>query len=302
MSSVDRSISRLAETQNGIVARRQLLAMGIGARAIEGRLDRGVLHPVHRGVYAVGHRLLHPKGRWTAAVLAVGCGAVLSHRSAAQLWRLHAGSSGSISVTRAKGWRAPAGLSVHRSSLPDDERTVVDGIPVTTVPRTLFDLAAVVSRRQLERALNEAEVLGLTDALSVPDLLERHPRRPGSAVLRELLRDEEALTGVTQNDFEEDFVALLDAHRLPRPQFNADVVVRGRHFNVDCLWRERRLIVELDGRAVHGTVRAFEEDRERDRLLLADGWRVMRLTWRQARDDGLAIAEDLRTALEQFAR
>ena len=172
---------------------------------------------------------------------------------------------------------------------------------MTTVPRTLLDLATVVSKRQLERALNETEVLGLTDPLSVPDLLGRYPRRPGSAVLRELLRDEAALSGTTQNDFEEDFAALLDAYRLPLPRFNADVAVPGRHFNVDCLWRERRLIVELDGRAVHGTPRAFETDRERDRLLLADGWRVMRLTWRQLRDDGPAIAEDLRTALEQSA-
>jgi very-short-patch-repair endonuclease len=273
--------------------------MGVSARTIEGRLARGALYPVHRGVYVVGHRLLHPRGRWTAAVLAGGPDAVLSHRSAAQLWRLQRGLSGSISVTRAKGWRAPTGVSVYRSSLRDDERTIVNGIPVTTVPRTLLDLSAVVSRRQLERALNEAEVLGLTDALSVPDLLERYPRRSGSAVLRELLQDESALTGITQNDFEEDFVALLDAYRLPRPRFNADVIVRARHFNVDCLWRESRLIVELDGRAVHGTPRAFETDRERDRLLLADGWRVMRLTWRQIRDDSAEIVADLRVLLEE---
>jgi very-short-patch-repair endonuclease len=182
--------------------------------------------------------------------------------------------------------------------LPADEFTVLNGIPVTTVPRTLLDLSAVLSKRQLERALNEAEVRRLTDALSVPDLLERYPRRPGSAVLRELLRDEGTLSGITQNDFEEAFVALVDAHRLPRPWFNADVVVRGRHFNVDCLWRARRLIVELDGREVHGTARAFETDRERDRLLLADGWRVMRLTWRQVRDDPAEIVADLRVLLE----
>jgi very-short-patch-repair endonuclease len=105
-------------------------------------------------------------------------------------------------------------------------------------------------------------------------------------------------TGSTRNDFEEAFVAVVDVHRLPRPRFNADVVVRGRHFNVDCLWRERRLIVELDGREVHGTERAFETDRERDRLLLADGWRVMRLTWRQVRDVSAEIVADLRVLLE----
>ena len=182
--------------------------------------------------------------------------------------------------------------------LATDESTVLDGIPVTTVPRTLFDLAATVSKRQLERALNEAEVRCLTDPLSLLDLLERYPRRPGSPVLRELLRDEAALGGITQNDFEEGFVALLDAYRLPRPRFNADIVVRGRHFNVDCLWWQQRLIVELDGRKVHGTALAFEADRERDRLLLSDGWRVMRLTWRQVCDDPAAIVADLRVLLE----
>jgi very-short-patch-repair endonuclease len=233
-----------------------------------------------------------------AATLAVGPRAVLSHRSAAQLWGLAPRKAIAPEVTIPRGWRGQAGICVRRSGLPADEVTQAEKIPVTTVPRTLLDLAAVVSKRQLELALNEAEVQRLTDALSVPDLLERYPRRPGSAVLRSLLRDEAALNGITQNDFEEDFVALLDAHSLQRPRFNADVVVRGRHFNVDCLWREGRLIVELDGREVHGTARAFETDRERDRLLLADGWRVMRLTWRQVRDDPAEIVADLRLLLE----
>ena len=256
------------------------------------------LFPLQRGVYAVGCRTLGIKGRWMAAVLTCGPGAILSHRSAGQLWRLVPRASHVPEVTRPRHFRGRSRVLAHRSTVPDDERTVVDGIPVTTVPRTLLDLAAVVSKRRLERALNEAEVLGLTDALSVPDLLKRYPGRRGSAVLRQLLRDEATLSGITQNDFEEGFAALLDAHRLQRPRFNADVVVRGRHFNVDCLWREGRLIVELDGRGVHGTARAFETDRERDRLLLADGWRVMRLTWRQVRDDPAEILADLRLLLE----
>lgn len=174
---------------------------------------------------------------------------------------------------------------------------MVDGIPVTTVPRTILDLAAVVSRRQLERAFDEVEVKGLTDRLSIPDLLARYPRRRGSAVLRALLDDDAVMCGITKNELEERFVALLDSHGLPRPRFNADVAVNGRFFSADGLWQQERLIVELDGRAVHGTRQAFEADRERDRLLLADGWRVMRVTWRQLRDDETRIAADLRTAL-----
>ncbi len=233
-----------------------------------------------------------------AAVLACGPGATLSHRSAARLWGLRHGSGASIEMTRAKGWRGPAGAKVHRASLPADERTVVDGIPVTTVPRTIVDLAAVIPGRQLERALNEAEVQGLTDPLSIPDLLERYPRRPGSAVLRALLNDQTAARGVTRNDFEERFVAFLDRHSFPRPRLNADVAVGGRFFSADCLWLDRQLIVELDGRAVHGTDQAFEGDRERDRILLAGGWRVTRVTWRQLRDDEAGVAADLRLLFE----
>jgi hypothetical protein len=131
-------------------------------------------------------------------------------------------------------------------------------IPITSVPRTLFDLASVLTPRRLERAMNEAEVRGLTDRLSIPDLLGRYPRRRGSAILRSLLWDEGAIRGITRSQLEERFVALLGAHGLPRPRLNATVSVRGRFFEVDCLWADRRLIVELDGRAMHGTTVALE--------------------------------------------
>lgn len=171
------------------------------------------------------------------------------------------------------------------------------GIPVTSVSRTQFDLAATLPRRQMERVMNEAEVRGLTSRLSLPHLLERYPGRRGNATLRELLADE-APGGITRNDFEEDFVAFLDAYRLPRPRFNATVSLRGRFFEADCLWEAQRLMVELDSRAVHGTERAFESDRQRDRILLAEGWRLARITWRQLRHEPEAIAADLRRTLE----
>ncbi len=173
---------------------------------------------------------------------------------------------------------------------------MVDGIPVTSVHRTIFDLAGMSRRRQVERAMNEAEVRRLTDRLSIPDLLERHPRARGAATLRELLA---ARTpgGITVNDFEEDFVAFLDAHLLPRPALNAPLAAAGRFFSIDCLWRDRRLAIELDGRAAHGTASAFESDRERDRILQAEGWRTARITWRQLQDDPEAVAADLRRLL-----
>lgn len=116
-------------------------------------------------------------------------------------------------------------------------------------------------------------------------------------MLRDLLDEGAEAGGVTKNDFEELFVPLLDSYGLPRPRFNADVSVAGRFYSVDCLWRRERLIVELDSRAVHGTRKAFESDRERDRLLMVDGWRVMRITWRQLRSQRASIASDLRMAL-----
>jgi very-short-patch-repair endonuclease len=171
------------------------------------------------------------------------------------------------------------------------------GIPATSPARTQFDLAAVFNRRQMERVLNEAEVLGLTDRLSLPHLLERYSGRRGSALLRELLADDETLRGVTRSTLEERFASLVEAASLPRPKLNAAVSVRGRFFEADCLWERQRLIVELDGRAAHGTESAFEKDRERDRLLLADGWRVVHLTWHQLEDEANAIVEDLRQLL-----
>jgi very-short-patch-repair endonuclease len=167
------------------------------------------------------------------------------------------------------------------------------------MPRTLFDLAAIVNRHQLELAFNEAEIQGLTDRLSIVHLLKRHPGRRGATVLRAIMADEKRARGVTKKELEKRFAAVLAGTDLPRPRRNADLAVGGRFYEVDCLWSEQRLIVELDGRATHGTARAFEGDRERDRLLQVDGWRVVRITWRQLRDDAPAVVVDLRRLLRQ---
>lgn len=232
-----------------------------------------------------------------AAVLACGPGAALSHRSAGQLWGLIPMSAAVPEVTRPRPFRVQVGVEAHHSRLPDDELVLVDGIPVTSVSRTLLDLAGILTKHQLERALNEAEVLRLTAKLSVPDLLERYPRRVGSAALRALFRDRAAVRGITRRELERRFQAVLADADLPLPRLNAAVSVRGRFFKADCLWAEQRLIVELDGRESHGTELAFERDRERDRLLLVEGWRVTRITWRQLRDDAPAVIADLHSLL-----
>lgn len=182
--------------------------------------------------------------------------------------------------------------------VPRDETTIVDGIPATGLSRTVLDLAGRSSSREVERMLNEAEILGLTDAISIPTLLARYPRRAGTAVVREVFRRNATARGITRKELERRFRILLATTDLPEPLRNAHIAVRGRFFEVDCLWRAQRLVVELDGRAVHGTDLAFERDREKDRLLITDGWRVTRITWLQLRDEGPAVLADLRTMLE----
>ena len=264
----------------------------MSGQMIKTRLARGSLHLLHLGVYSVGHRAITGDGRRMAAVLAFGPTAVLSHRSAGQAWGFVGQFTGEPEVTRPGRVRGRPGIVVRCSPLPTDEVTVLDAIPVTTVPRTLVDLAGVVDRRQLERAWNQTEVLQLRDLLSVAAVLDRHPGRRGTAALRRLLAAEHP-ADVTRNDLEEGFVALVDRSGLPRPRMNAHMALRGRFYEVDCLWERQRLVVELDGRAVHGTRTAFEGDRERDRVLLAEGFRVTRVTWHQMRDTPAAVAADL---------
>lgn len=183
----DRRIAELAGRQHGVVGRRQLQELGMGREAIEVRLRAGRLHRLHRGVYAVGHKALSLESRWMAAVLACGPGAVLSHRSAAALWGIRDPSSRAIEVTSRAKSRSRGSIQRHFAMLPDDEVTTQLEIPVTTVPRTLFDLAAVSSVDAVEHALLESEYLRLHDRLSLPDLLDRYPGRRGSPAIAECL-------------------------------------------------------------------------------------------------------------------
>lgn len=169
-----------------------------------------------------------------AAVLASGPYAVLSHRSAASLWRIRATTRSLIEVIASRQ-RSRPGIQTHRGSLPADEMTVVLDIPVTTVPRTLLDLAAVLPRRQVERAVNEAEVLQLFDALSLADLVARHPRRRGVATIRALLAARSHGSGITRSELEERFLVLLDQAGLPSPDVNLSVHVSGRWVEGDCV-------------------------------------------------------------------
>jgi uncharacterized protein DUF559 len=232
-----------------------------------------------------------------AAVLAGGSDAALSHRSAATLWGLQPSHRRLIEVTVERQRWSRRGIEMHRGNLPSDEITVLRDIPVTTVARTLLDLAAVLERRQVERAVHEAEARRLGDSLSLEEIVARHPRRRGVATVRAILSAGGIGSTVTRSELEARFVGFLDAVGLPRPEVNASLQVGGRWVEADCVWRAQRLIVELDGHAFHATTTAYERDRARDRSLHAGGWRVVRVTWRQLHDDAEALATDLRSLL-----
>src|SRR4051794_7046642 len=276
--SIDDAMAALAERQHGVVPRRQLTARGARADAIDHRVERRRLHPVHRGVYAVGHRKLTREGAWMAAVLAGGDGAVLSHRSAAALWGIRDTSAPDVSVIAVRPRRGRSGLAVCRITLAADEVTTHRAIPVTTAARTLLDLAALIDEHQLARAAERAEALRLGSPTSLAELVARYPGRPGVPNVKRLLDHGRVTPTTTRSELERRFLTLLDAAGLPRPLVNEPV---DGAKEPDFRWTRERLIVELDGFETHGTRAAFERDRARDRALMAAGWRVPQNTTRQ---------------------
>jgi very-short-patch-repair endonuclease len=227
-----------------------------------------------------------------AAVLAAGSGAVLSYRSAAELWRIRSSSRRRIEVSVPRRRRSTARLELHEVQMQPDEVTIEAGIPVTTPARTLFDLAAILSPQQLKAAFTEAEVRRLTSPTSLDALLTRYRGRRGTAALKRIL-EKHTHTAVPTSLLERRFLKLIETHNLPRPEINR---LTG-HGELDAIWPEQRLIVECDGFAFHGTREAFERDRAKDRALQAAGWRVVRITWRQLTDDPTTIARQLAALL-----
>src|SRR5918992_4288817 len=243
--ALDRAIADLAERQHGVVARFQLRDLGLSRDAIDGRIERGWLHALFRSVYAVGHRVLSSDGRWMAAVLAGGASAVASHRDAAAIWGIRPSSRQRIDVTVPRKLHPRDNLDFHYSVLPPDEVTTERTIPVTTIARTIFDLAAVTNRREVERAMHEADRRRLYDALSLSDLLRRYPRRRGTKAINAILATQD--TGPrTRNDFEEGFLSFIDRFNVPRPRMNEWLRISGHWIEADCIWHEQRVIVELD--------------------------------------------------------
>ena len=274
----DRRLAELAARQWGVVSIDQLAALGIGRGAVTKRVRAGRLHRLHAGVYAVGHKRLGREGRYLAAVLACGPGAAMSHRSAAAWWGLLASSATSVDVSAARGRHGGRGIRLHRPrSLDAQDTTHHEGIPITSVARTLLDLAATARPRELERALAQTQHQRLYDHTAIEDVIERTNGHRGQAKLARATQQEPALT---RSELEDRFLDLIDQANLPRPRVNAplDAPDHGR-IVPDFHWPDHRLIVETDGEETHGTRAAFRNDRRRDAALAAAGHRVVRFTW-----------------------
>jgi very-short-patch-repair endonuclease/predicted transcriptional regulator of viral defense system len=288
------ALAALAARQHGVVATWQLRELGFSRGAIAHLVAAERLHRLYRGVYAVGHTALHPHGRLMAATLACGPDAVLSHRDAAAVWGLRPSARPATDVTvPGLSRHGQRGITIHRTrSLPQDERAVRDGLPVTTVARTLLDLAEVIDRHQVRRAFEEAERLRLFDLRALKELARRHHGRRGLAVVNELLA-EAVEPPVTRSELERRFLELCHEAGLPAPQVNTQVA----GFEVDMAWPEARLVVELDGHEFHRTRAAFERDRARDAALQVAGHRVLRVTNRRMARERTAVVHAVRTLI-----
>lgn len=286
----ERRLAELATRQHGVVGRWQLLELGFSEKAIKARLGAGRLSHIYREAYAVGHRRLSQRGWWMAAVLASGLGAVLSHESAAALWGLMGARSRSdVTAPRGRQGRAPRHpIFLHRCQLEEEEWTLRAGIPVTTVARTLFDLAEVVDRVRLGRLWEEADKLHLLRLDAVAAVYERGKWRRARRRIRPVL--EEARYAVrTRSPLEDRFLPFCQKFELPPPSTNVLVLEK----EVDAAWLDARLLVELDSWEHHAHRAAFERDRSRDIELLLAGYRTIRVTNRRLDRDAPKLAGEI---------
>jgi predicted transcriptional regulator of viral defense system len=291
LSLREREIVALGNRQHGVISRRQLVDLGLGVRTIGRRLETGRLHRLHREVYAVGDPRVSVRGRWMAAVLACGEGALLSHRSAAALWGLIRPARDAVDVTSSSGRRRP-GIAVHECAVYDEDRSELAGIPVTSLARTVFDLAETIDEERLIRAVEEADRLKLLRVSELEAVYARCPGRRALAPIRRLLDDLRAPVE-TRSPLEDRIVALCDEYELPMPATNVTVL----DHEVDALWPEQRLIAEADSVAFHSHRAAFERDRERDAARQVAGYRVIRLTHRRLEREPATVADELRSLL-----
>lgn len=275
------AIARLAARQYGVVTRAQLRRLGMSDAAIGRLASDGRLIRLHRGVYAVGHAVLRTEGSWLAAVLACGPGTGLSHGAAGALWDLGHATGPVVHVTAPQARRSRPGIVVHHARLHPADVTTRRGIPVTTLPRTLLDLASVIPREDLARTIEQAMRLGLYDRAELEAAMQRGHGRRALKPLRLSLEALDPAQARTKSELERLALRLVKDAGLPKPLVNHDV----HGYEADLHWPHARLVVELDSRRWHTTPTVFESDRRRDADLLVQGWRTLRFTWRQLDTD-----------------
>lgn len=297
----DREVAQIAEAQYGLVALWQMEHLGLGRSAVSRRVDDGRLHRVRQGVFAVGHSLLTRHGEFRAAVLACGPGAVLSHRTAAELWGIRDDRRRSIDVTApGRRGRCPSGVDAHRDgALSPGDRAELHGIPCTSLPKTLLDLAALVPVWELRRAISEAEVRRVLDHSAMRRLIRRSRGRRGVARLRLLLDEIHPETKRTRSELERMFLRMCTRAKLPQPEVNVKLAVENGRREVDFLWRDARLVIEADSRRFHDTDSAYLSDRRKEQRLQLAGWRVSRCTWEQVEYEPAVLARIIQGLLAQ---
>ena len=261
-----------------MVSRVQLRGAGVPAATVDYWVQSGRLRVVHRGVYAAGGSVLRPEGHRLAAVLAFGPAAVLSHRSAAAHWGLLPTAQERIDVTAPATRHGVPGIRLHRArSLDAQDTTNHEGIPITTVHRTLLDLAAAVRADQLENALAQAMHLQLYDQRAIDDVTARSNGHRGTRVLKEAARQEPQ---ITKSMWEVRMLRLVRGANLPEPMCNEALHAPDHgECKPDFYWPDHGVIVETDGWEAHRTLAAFRSDRAKDAALTAAGYKVLRFTW-----------------------
>lgn len=281
--------------QHGVVTRAQLLEVGLSADAIDHRIATARLHPVAVGVYAVGRPGLSQHGRWMAAVLACGPAAVLSHDSAATLWGVRGAHGSTVTVTvPPSACRRRPGVTAHRRSLEPHEREQIHRIPVTSIHRTLVDIAVQLSRDDLEAAINAADKHDLTTPTQLRAALEEHAGRPGVAILRAVL--DRRTFALTDSQLERRFLPIARRAGLTRPQTGR----RLNGFKVDFHWPELGLVVETDGLRYHRTPAQQARDRLRDQAHTAAGLTPLRFTHAQVRYEPGHVERTLAAVVERL--
>jgi len=304
-NTATRRLAPIAAEQDGLVTTAQLKAAGLRDDVISRWVDAGRLHPVQRTVFAFGHRAVGPRARLRAVVLACGPGTVISHRSAAWLLGLREKNPVVVDVIcPGQAGRKVDGVRVHKAPYPaPSEVRTAYGIPCTTVARAIVDLAGTHGIDKLREAVEMAATRGVLDIAAVEAVLDNGPRRRGAPARRIVLDEwrpvaETARYSTIRSLFEAKLLPLVAAAGLPIPEMNAPVRTAERVLEVDLFWPEQRFVVEADSRRHHAIEVAFERDHKRTRELIAAGYGVLRVSWREAEREPQAVFAVIRTELE----